>query len=440
MTDGGEYPRVLIVSVNPLSETSNNGKTIASFFKGWPRERLAQLYFHREVPTSPVCENYFRICDEDLLSALKRLRRPQGQRVHRGSDSPRLIPQTANDRLKRSRAVRLARAVLWAGALRLDAGPVREWLDEFDPELIFFVGGDATYLYPPVERLAVRYGAALTYYITDDYVLPAPVLNPFELITRLWTRRAFRRTCARSRLVLTIGEAMSQTYRERFGVESRAVMNMVALPPAHGDAHRSDVASPSGDLTLAYLGGLHSRRWAVLAELGRSVERARDRGNAVALEIYTAETPTPQIREALDRPPAVRFGGALDANGVAERLSSADVLVHVEASDRASKRVTLLSVSTKISEYLAAGRPILAIGPAEVASIAYLTQTGAAFVASDTPDDMDRCLDELLGSAADRSARAARARVVAATNHDETVVRPRLHGWLRDAARDRVAP
>jgi hypothetical protein len=38
-------PRVLFVSVNPFSATSNNGKTFASFFEGYPKASIAQLYF-----------------------------------------------------------------------------------------------------------------------------------------------------------------------------------------------------------------------------------------------------------------------------------------------------------------------------------------------------------------------------------------------------------
>ncbi len=36
-----KYPRVLIITVNPLSTVSNNGKTYASFFKDYPKEKLA---------------------------------------------------------------------------------------------------------------------------------------------------------------------------------------------------------------------------------------------------------------------------------------------------------------------------------------------------------------------------------------------------------------
>jgi len=37
MNDGINYPRVLVISHNAFSLTSNNGKTFSSIFAGWPK-------------------------------------------------------------------------------------------------------------------------------------------------------------------------------------------------------------------------------------------------------------------------------------------------------------------------------------------------------------------------------------------------------------------
>ena len=44
-------------------------------------------------------------------------------------------------------------------------------------------------------------------------------------------------------------------------------------------------------------------------------------------------------------------------------------MVHVEAFDKKNRKITRLSLSTKISEYVASGAKVLAIGPAEVGSM-----------------------------------------------------------------------
>ena len=52
-------PRVLVISNNSFSNTSNNGKTLASFFKDFSSENIAQLYFNKEVPDVEKFDNYF---------------------------------------------------------------------------------------------------------------------------------------------------------------------------------------------------------------------------------------------------------------------------------------------------------------------------------------------------------------------------------------------
>src|SRR5258705_238932 len=72
METSGEYPRVLIVSHNPLHEYYNNGMVCAKLFKGWPVQSLAQLYFVPRQPGSNVCTNYWRVTEIDIINRIFR--------------------------------------------------------------------------------------------------------------------------------------------------------------------------------------------------------------------------------------------------------------------------------------------------------------------------------------------------------------------------------
>ena len=63
----GEYPRVLVVSNNAFSKVGNNGKTLASFFKKFPSDKIAQLYFNSEIPSDNEYKNFFRVTDNEIL-------------------------------------------------------------------------------------------------------------------------------------------------------------------------------------------------------------------------------------------------------------------------------------------------------------------------------------------------------------------------------------
>lgn len=438
MTLQGANPTILIVSVNPLSRTSNNGKTIASMFRGYPKDSVAQLYFHREVPTSDVCDNYFSITDEDLLRAVRRAKAPTGRRVLATSVPERVMPEAATSLLKRSKAVRLLRSVLWT-LVSLEKPPLKEWLDDVNPDVVFFCGGDSNHLYKKVLRLARRYDAKIVYYITDDYVLPARTLNPFAALNRAWTRRVFKSMCHASALILTIGDEMSSVYGERFGFESQSVMNMVAVP----DAAPPTSAPTDRVMVFSYVGGLHSNRGRVLARIAASLERLAIGGLRGELRVYSADQPERSVASLLENPPFSSYRGKLDADGVAQVLRDSDVLVHVESDDSKSKTVTRLSVSTKIPEYMAAGKPILAAGPSDVASIRYLLETRSAFVApSLAPDAIDATVSRVISDPALREAYARNAWTVARSNHDESVVRTRLQAQIvaLAGASERPAP
>jgi len=419
------YPRVVFISINPFSQTSNNGKTFASFFEGYPREAIAQLYFHRELPSSPVTDNYFRITEEALLGNVFRPWRVQGERVGPTSTSTRRIPERAHTTLKGSPTARLLRQVLWTG-LRLENSDLIGWLDEFRPEVLMFCGGNATALYPKVAALASRYSAKVVLYVTDDYVLPSRTPNVSARIARLWNRREFVRFARHADLVLTIGERMSATYVREFGVESVPVMNMVPVPSAPpAPRHRASDET----YTLMYAGSLHSNRWRVLEWLGGRIRVLADQGVRVRLKLYGPE-PSPEALQAVHNPPYSAFLGLLSPAELAEQMDKAHALVHVEAADPASIEVTRLSVSTKIPEYLASGRSILAIGPGGVASIDYLAENGVAQVVH--PGDAER-LDEallaLVRDGAEARDQIGRAFKLAQKNHDGDRIRESL--WRR---------
>jgi hypothetical protein len=71
----------------------------------------------------------------------------------------------------------------------------------------------------------------------------------------------------------------------------------------------------------------------------------------------------------------MRVAGTVPSQDVSAVQADADALVHVEAFDRSSRLSTRYSISTKIPEYMVAGRPILAYGPGEAASLKYVAES-----------------------------------------------------------------
>ena len=87
--------------------------------------------------------------------------------------------------------------------------------------------------------------------------------------------------------------------------------------------------------------------------------------------------------------------GFISSSEIPRIQSEADILVHVESSSLKSRLWVRQSFSTKIVDYLKTARPILAVGPKEVASIEHLVRNDCAIVA-DNKDELIEKLNEVI--------------------------------------------
>ena len=78
---------------------------------------------------------------------------------------------------------------------------------------------------------------------------------------------------------------------------------------------------------------------------------------------------------------------------------NADLLVHLESFRKKDIGFTKLSLSTKISQYLMAGRPVMAVAPEELASVNVLNESGGCVgVCKNELQDISKCLLRCLES------------------------------------------
>ena len=54
-----KFPKVLVVSHNVFGLNVGMGRTLYSYFDEWPQDRLCQLFFRSEVPTTYIYKQYF---------------------------------------------------------------------------------------------------------------------------------------------------------------------------------------------------------------------------------------------------------------------------------------------------------------------------------------------------------------------------------------------
>ncbi|MFI3277966.1 MAG: hypothetical protein SNH28_04130, partial [Rikenellaceae bacterium] len=254
-----------------------------------------------------------------------------------------------------------------------------EFVLDFNPDIIIL----PIYLSTYINNIGC-YVAKLTnkpvigYISDDDYTLKQFSLSPLFWIDRLIKRRYVRKSIDMCRVLYTITEKQKTEYQQIFGVKCRVLFK-------GGDFTNYKAPSRSGDDTLkfVYTGNLGSGRWRALALIGDAIAKTAKR---VELVVYSTTKLTKGQTHRLTSSGVVKFMGSVEFSQIKDIQRNADVLIHVESFERKERYSARLSFSTKIVDYLEAGRCILAVGWRETAAIEYLRDNDAAIVVTQEQD------------------------------------------------------
>ncbi|NIK11794.1 glycosyltransferase [Alkalibacillus almallahensis] len=369
-----DFPNLLIISNNALSFTRNNGKTLNSLIKDIPEENISQLYLSKEVPQSDNCNNFFRITDEEMFQSFFLKRNDVGKIVGKIESEKREEKTDSNNLknlIKTKESFRLLRESFWLKN-KWNSKRLNDWLEEVSPEVILFCAGDSSFAYDITNFVRNKFNAKLITYVTDDYILPRTNSSWLENIRRKKIRKQLNEVIYSSDKFITISEKMRYKYHEIFDKDSVVFMNSTTSFKK-ANYNQKD----KSEMSLVYAGGLQHNRHKSLIEIAKAIELINKRLNKpVKLYIYSNNEPNKKILSKLNREDSSEFCGSLNRDELTKVLNNSDILVHVESFEVKDIEDTRLSMSTKIPEYLSFEKPILAVGPNDIASVEYLKDVG----------------------------------------------------------------
>lgn len=370
-------PRVLIISNNSFSNTFNNGKTLEALFSTFHKGNIAQLYFHEgSEPDFSFCERYWKISEMDLIRSVGKKTECIGVKKEPSSEldvvqKTKGYPKTL--RMIKEKTGDVTRDLLWKWS-KWESAALYDWINEFEPQVIFFVGSSASFSTKVALRLSTKLSIPLAVYYTDDYLLSLPQ-NTF-LQRKKYNRinKLYKSIVEASSAHFAIGEMMAGEYSRYFNKPFHPIMNAVQIEPYEDYQEKEGVE-------IVYFGGLHLNRWQMLVRLANLLPAK------AKLVVYTApENIDDNVNKGFESSGVV-YRGLLSGDELKEAMKSADVLLHVESDDKNNRTFTRLAVSTKIPEYLITGRPVLGFGPIEVASMKLLSDNGVGVVINSENDD-----------------------------------------------------
>ncbi len=368
--------RVLVISHNVFSRSTGMGKTLSSYFHAFAPEELAQFYIHSEIPVDPLCERYYRVTDRDILRSV--VTRKSGtvfekEDIQTNAVSSRtdhgVIAVLYRQASRRSPLVYCFRNAAWRfGCWKTDR--LRNWLDEFDPQAVFLASGDYAFLYRIAREIAQERSVPLFVSCMDDYYFQnRNAGKPGGKKQQRVLMREVLPTMQKAVALFTICDRMTKDYAAAFKKPAYTL---------HTGATLTEPLSFPKNNRLSYIGALAPGRETSLIAIGRALKQVSVPGKPAYVDVYSGEK-RPDILQNLTPENGIRFHGEISPQEAMRVMGESLFLLHTESFDPVIRKAVAYSVSTKIADSLASGTCLLAYGPPEIASMAYLNENRAAF-------------------------------------------------------------
>ena len=273
------------------------------------------------------------------------------------------------------------------------------------------MAGDSTFIPKIAMKLAKRSNIPLVIFNTENYYfkdynyLKAQGHPFFSWLFRKSFKKTFRKLMKVSVFEIYNSEYLAEVYRRGFHKECTAIYQPTSLTPFP--------KKPQFEGKFSYMGNLGVGRHTPLIEIGAAL---REISPDYYLDVY-GRAPSPTVEKLLREAAGVRFHGLIPYSEVKEKMEKSDLLFHAETADEFYIKDLAAAFSTKISDSLLSGRPLVLYAHESLACTQYLLKNGCAHVITDKETLMAR-LRDICESESLRDAYVEKALAVGQENHN----------------------
>lgn len=422
--------KILVVTGIPFRNDSNLGKTLSELFSKFTPDELAQLYFSPQSPNVKLCSSFYQINEKQLIRSFFGLVKRKCGRVIDVNDIDNQYSvvetnPTALVSLRNHIIIPILRDLLWMCS-KWKSKKLIAWLVDQNPDVLFVTLPNSVKSCIIVKFIAEFFACPVVLFVTDDYYND-PEEKP-SMLRRWyyrWMQRSIDKMGSHVRFVVGCSELAAEEFGRKYNVPYEAILTPSGSSYLAMPIHKQTDLKP---VVFRYFGNLGLERWKPLAELGKAIAVYNRGENKAILEVYS-NLMYPDAIAQLDIPNGCQFKGWVHGAEYLRLLQEADVAVHVESFSEDMCRRTRLSISTKIADYLGAGKCILAIGKTSLASIHHLAQT-AEIVGQ--LDKIEKSVKTLVENPSYRSALSEKARHLAIVSHDNERIAERVRFVIKN--------
>ena len=433
MQEESRFPKVLVVGINAWRE-DGTAHTLMDIFRCWDPHKLALVYTRSDLPYTEVCQKYFQISENQVLSSVCKPWMRVGKEVVNTPFKDSVDINAEHTRYSQahkrsSTLLPLLREFVWKlGHWKSQA--LKSFVKDFNPDIIFVP------IYPTVymgwiQKFIIKLtGKPYVCYLADDNYSYDSCRGVLSYLHRWWLRKQVGPLASGSKEMFVIVDKEKEDTDKRFGTNSVILTKSIDFEGRSYKAHE-----PNHPLKFVYTGSLIIGRDTTLAMLADIINKINSEKEQICAElfIYSQTEPNDSVISRINKD-ASHFCGRIGREEVIKVQQEADVVVFAEALFGKEANAANLSFSTKITDYLSNGKCILAIGKGDIAPIDYFRKYGSALIAS-SKDDIEVRVRELVASPRITDKYGRIAFDCAMKNHEKNMMNERFINTMRKAVK-----
>ena len=381
--------KILFISQSPINGSVSIGNTFLNIFEDIENIEFASIYTKKGFPDKRI-SSAFRVNEKMIIKGLAL--KPVGQMVEKRYEGEKAIDTKTVIFAKRKRWTLFfwLQSLIWCLPF-WKSKILKKFINDYNPDIIFTVLSDSIPL-NRIIRFVQKYTKKplLLYAWDDNYSMKTCGKSPFKKLNRLFSRASMRKTVKKASEFYVISNIQKTEYETCFKRNCKILTKS------------KDFSQPAivkevfhKPLQLVYAGNIGMNRWRSLGLVASVLQKFNKDDVKAQLFIYSGNDITQEMRDTLEIKECSFLMGSVSADKIQELQLSADMLVHVEGLDKKSQLEVHQSFSTKLVDYFKSAKPILAVGPRDVASISHLIENECAIVAS-SEQELYKKLSEII--------------------------------------------
>ncbi len=425
-------PKILVCTVGSWS-SKNGSDTMASLLKDYDAANLACLYIRADKSDSPICSKYYHIYEQRVVRSIWQRGLKTGESfsvTEKGASSTVGDGEYLNEvkRYKLYKKIRswwliLVRELLWKLGC-WNTKDLNDFLTSFNPDVVLFPIEGYIHFNRITEYIIHKCNPnrVIGYMWDDNFTYKQHPYSIAYRIHRWWLRKGVGRLISACDTVFAICPKMKRELDATYNIDSVVLTKPLRTQGAFIQME------PQEPVKMIYTGKLNIGRDKTIGVIAEAMKEVNSNGQRVTLDIYTDTPLRDSIHSKLSASAGCELHGFVPQEQVIEKQQKADVLLFVEAlsSHDMSAR---LSFSTKITDYLSAGKCIWAVGNSDLAPVEYLREKDVAMV-STTRDEVLEQLLVITGKRSLISLYARKAFECGMDNHNAEMIKNKFNSAI----------